>query len=60
VDHRSPEILDRYRIPSDRSPDLMPMKSSPEVDVATTATTDATDETTNDEPSAIQTSAASQ
>ena len=32
VDRRSQEILDRYRIPSDRSPELMAMKSSPPVD----------------------------
>jgi hypothetical protein len=29
VDRRSQEILDRYRIPADRSPDLMAMKSPP-------------------------------
>jgi len=29
VDRRSQEILDRYRVPADRSPDLMAMKPSP-------------------------------
>jgi len=29
VDRRSQEILARYRIPADRSPDLMAMKPSP-------------------------------
>ena len=32
VDRRSQEILDRYRIPADRSPDLLAMKPSPAVD----------------------------
>ena len=32
VDRSSQEILDRYRIPSDRSPDLLAMKTSPAVD----------------------------
>jgi hypothetical protein len=30
VDRRSQEILDRYRIPADRSPDLLALKSSPD------------------------------
>jgi len=39
VDCRSQEILDRYPIPSDRSPDLMAMESPPSVETtATTAT----------------------
>jgi len=37
VDRRNQEILDRYRIPADRSPDLMAMKPS--------ATTEAISET---------------
>ena len=53
VDRRNQEILDRHRVPSDRSPDLMAMKPSPAVD----STTDATAEVTTDEPSANSTSA---
>ena len=56
VDRRSQEILDRYHIPSDRSPDLMAVKPSPKVNT----TTDATAEVTTDEPPATPTSAASQ
>jgi len=32
VDRRNQEILDRYRVPADRSPDLMALKSSPSVE----------------------------
>jgi hypothetical protein len=56
VDRRSQEILDRYRIPSDRSPDLMAMKASPSVDPPADVAADVT----TDEPPATPTSAASQ
>ncbi len=57
VDRRSQEILDRYRVPADRSPDLMAMKSSPAVDPPA----DYRDRRGHtDEPPATPTSAASQ
>jgi hypothetical protein len=56
VDRRSQEILDRYRIPADRSPDLMAMKSSPSID----SPADVPAEVTPAEPPATPTSAASQ
>ena len=56
VDRRSQEILDRYRVPADRSPDLMALKSSPSVDPPAAVTA----EVTPAEPSATPTSAASQ
>ena len=40
MDRRSREILDRYRVPADRSPDLLAMKASLAVDVTTEVTTD--------------------
>ena len=52
VDRHNQEILDRYRVPADRSPDLMAMKSSPALDPPA--------EVTTDEPPATPTSAASQ
>jgi hypothetical protein len=55
VRRRSQVILARYRIPSDRSPDLLAMKSSPAVGPTAVATTDFT----TDEPPATSTSAAS-
>jgi hypothetical protein len=56
VDRHNQEILDRYRVPADRSPDLMAMKSPPSVDPpATTAT-----EPGQLEPSAIPSAASSQ
>jgi len=64
VDRRSQEILARYRIPADRSPDLLALKSSPTVDPPTTVNTEETAEAnaggSPDEASAIGTSAASQ
>jgi hypothetical protein len=60
VDRRNQEILDRYRIPADRSPDLMALKSSPAVDATADATTDVTTEVTTDEPPATPTSTASE
>ena len=56
VDRRNQEILDRYRIPADRSPDLLAMKASPAVDVTTEVTT----EVTTDEPPVTPNSAASE
>jgi hypothetical protein len=56
VDRRSQEILERYRIPSDRSPDLMAVKPSPALD----SIADVAAEVTTDEASATPTSAASQ
>jgi hypothetical protein len=56
VDRRSQEILDRYRIPADRSPDLMEMKTSPAVAPPASATA----EVISQEPPVIPTSAASQ
>ena len=56
VDRRSQEILDRYRIPSDRSPNLMAMTASPAVN----SSADVTAEVTPAEPPAAPTSAASQ
>jgi hypothetical protein len=56
VDRRSQEILDRYRTPADRSPDLMEMKSSPAVDPPASVTA----EVTTDEPPATSTAAASE
>jgi len=56
VDRRSQEILDRYRIPADRSPNLLAMKSWPALD----ATADVTTAKTSEEPVATRTSAASQ
>ncbi|HOC43800.1 MAG TPA: serine protease [Thermoanaerobaculales bacterium] len=55
VDRRSHEILDRYRVPSDRSSDLLAVKSLPPVDTASASSA----ELTTDEPSANSTSAAS-
>jgi hypothetical protein len=56
VDRHNQEILDRYRVPADRSPDLMALKSPPSVDPpATTAT-----EPGQLEPSAIPSAASSQ
>jgi hypothetical protein len=59
VDRRNQEILDRFRVPAARSPDLMAMKASPGVDLTTDATADVTAEVTTDEPSAVPTSTAS-
>jgi len=56
VDRRSQEILDRYHIPTDRSPDLMAMKTSPSADVVASASTGPS----SSEPSATSTSAASE
>ena len=56
VDRRSQEILDRYRIPADRSPDLMAMKASPPVDL----TADGAADVTTDEPPTTPTSTASE
>jgi hypothetical protein len=56
VDRRSQEILDRYRVPADRSPDLMAMKPSPAVDPPAAVAA----EVTTAEPPASPTSAASQ
>jgi hypothetical protein len=50
------EILDRYRIPSHRSPNLLAMKSSPTVDPPAAVTA----EVTPDGPLATSTTAASQ
>ena len=52
VDRHDQEILDRHRVPADRSPDLMAMKASLAVDVTT--------EVTTDEPPATPTSNASE
>jgi len=60
VDRRNQEILARYRIPADRSPDLMAMKASPASDASTEATAEVTAEVTPAEPPAAPTSAASQ
>jgi hypothetical protein len=60
VDRRSREILARYRIPTDRSPDLTAMKASPAANSTTDATAEVTAEVTTDEPSAHSTSAASE
>jgi hypothetical protein len=60
VDRRSQEILDRYRVPADRSPDLMAMKSSPAVDPPAEATNEVTAEVTPDEPPTTSTAAASE
>ena len=56
VDRRSQVILDRYRVPADRSPDLLAMKASPAVDV----TTEVTAEVSTDEPPATPNSTASE
>jgi hypothetical protein len=56
VDRRSQEILARYRIPADRSPDLIAMKSSPAVDPPAEVAA----EVTTGEPPGAPTSAASQ
>jgi len=60
VDRRSQEILDRYRIPADRSPDLLAIKPSPTADGTTEATDEVTADVTTDEPPETATSAASQ
>jgi hypothetical protein len=56
VDHRSQEILARYRIPADRSPGLMAMRSSR----AAAPTASASTGPSSTEPSLISTSAASE
>jgi len=56
VDRRSQEILDRYRVPADRSPDLLAMKALPPAE----AITEATAEVTADEPPATPNSTASE
>jgi hypothetical protein len=56
VDRRSQEILARYRVPSDCSPDLMAMKTSPSADLVASASTGPS----SSEPSATSTSAASE
>ena len=56
VDRRSREILARYRIPADRSPDLMAMKSTHEVDPPTAMTAEVTPA---EPPAAAPTSSAS-
>ena len=56
VDRRSQEILARYSVPADRSPELMAMKASPALDPSAGVTADVT----TDEPPATPTSAASQ
>jgi hypothetical protein len=60
VGRHNQEILDRYRVPADRSPDLIAMKASPAADGTTEVTDGVTAEVTTDEPSATPTSAASQ
>ena len=60
MDRRNQEILDRYRVPADRSPDLVAMKASPAVDTTSAATAEVTAEVTTDEPAANSTSAASE
>jgi hypothetical protein len=56
VDRRSQEILDRYSVPADRSPDLMAMKSTPTVDPPAGVTADVSP----NDPPATRTSAAPQ
>jgi hypothetical protein len=56
VDRRSQQILDRYRVPADRSPDLMAVRSSRD----TGATTSASTGPSSSEPSATSTSATSE
>jgi hypothetical protein len=56
VDRRSQEILDRYRVPADRSPDLMAVRSSRDAGATTSASTGPS----SSEPSATSTSATSE
>jgi len=42
VDRRHQEILDRYHIPADRSPDLLAMEASPALDPSAALTAEVT------------------